>query len=161
MDTDDLTEMAYQTIILADAATDVLKCELGILSGKCQTEDEYLVRVQEYLAALSKEPEEFLDYWGLLDKTDVQSFIENSVICGGTLRPPCRPLTRNAASPYFNRGTGILPVEPFEGKMPVLQSSGAFDGKINLSGQRYATRSVHRQSPYHPAERRGADAPDS
>jgi hypothetical protein len=30
LDTDDLTEMAYRTIILADEATDVLKCELGI-----------------------------------------------------------------------------------------------------------------------------------
>lgn len=76
MDTDELTEMAYQTIILADEATDVLKCELGILSGKCLTEDEYLAQGLDYVAALSKEPEEFLDSWGLLDDTDVRTFVE-------------------------------------------------------------------------------------
>ena len=76
MDTDDITNMAYQTLILADEATDILKCKLGILCGKCPTEDEYLTRVLEYVAALAREPEEFLDYWGLLDVTDVPEFIE-------------------------------------------------------------------------------------
>jgi hypothetical protein len=42
MDTDNLTDMAYQTIILANEATDVLKCELGVLCGKFKSENEYL-----------------------------------------------------------------------------------------------------------------------
>jgi hypothetical protein len=67
--------MAYRTIILADDASDILKCEFGVLCGKCRTEDEYLAHVLEYVAALSKEPEDFLDYWGLLDDTDVRTFV--------------------------------------------------------------------------------------
>lgn len=96
MDTDDLTEMAYQTIILADEATDVLTCEFGILCGKCRTEDEYLAHVLEYVAALSKEPEDFLDYRGLLDVTDVQSFIEKL----DTLR---RHIETTLKTPYLER----------------------------------------------------------
>jgi hypothetical protein len=97
MDTDDLTEMAYQTIILADEATDVLKCELGILSGKYQTEDEYLARVLEYVAALSKEPEEFLDYWGLLDETHLPAFV-------GKLDKLRRHVEATLHTPYPKRG---------------------------------------------------------
>lgn len=63
MDTDNLTEMAYQSIILADDATDVLKCELGVLCGRFKSEDEYLKRVLEYLAKLAEEPEDYLDAW--------------------------------------------------------------------------------------------------
>jgi hypothetical protein len=109
LDTDDLTEMAYQTLILADEATDILKCELGILCGKCQTEDEYLARVLGYLAVLSKEPEEFLDYWGLLDETDVPVFVDKldklRQYVEATLYTPC--LTASLRS---NRGIDILPV---------------------------------------------------
>lgn len=97
MDTNYLTEMAYQTIILADEATDVLKCKLGILCGKCRTEDEYLAHVLEYVATLSKEPEDFLDYWGLLDVTDVQSFIEKL----DTLR---RHIETTLKTSYLERG---------------------------------------------------------
>jgi hypothetical protein len=76
MDTDNLTDMAYQTIILANDATDVLKCELGVLCGKFKSEDEYLIDVLEYLAELAEEPEDYLDAWGLHDVTDVSTFVE-------------------------------------------------------------------------------------
>jgi len=76
LDTDDLTKMAYRTIILADETTDILKCELGVLCGKCRTEDEYLSMTLEYLAELDEEPEEYLDSWGLLDDTDVRTFVD-------------------------------------------------------------------------------------
>ncbi len=97
MDTDDLTEMAYQTLILADDASDILKCELGILCGKCQTEDEYLTRVLEYVSALSKEPETFLDYWGLHDKADVPAFV-------GKLDMLRRHVETSLQTPYGKRG---------------------------------------------------------
>ena len=74
MDTDDLTEMADRTIILANEATDVLKCELGVLCGRFETEDEFLAGVLEYLAKLAGAPEEYLDYWGLRDDAGVSAF---------------------------------------------------------------------------------------
>jgi hypothetical protein len=102
MDTDELTEMAYQTIILADEATDVLKCELGILCGKCRTEDEYLAHVLEYVAALSNKPEEFLDYWGLLEDTDVRTF-------GEKLEKLRQHVEATLQMPYVKRGKPALP----------------------------------------------------
>lgn len=60
MDTDNLTEMAYRTIIIADDAADTLKCELGVLCGRFKTEDEYLTGVLDYLAELAKAPEVYL-----------------------------------------------------------------------------------------------------
>lgn len=70
MDTDNLTEMAF----LANDATDTLTCELGALCGRFKTEDECLTGVLEYLADLAEAPEEYLDFWGLLDDADVTAF---------------------------------------------------------------------------------------
>ena len=75
MDTDNLTEMAYRTLILADDATDTLKCELGVLCGRFKTEDEYLTGVLGYLKELAAAPDKYLDSWGLLDDTNLSTFV--------------------------------------------------------------------------------------
>lgn len=43
MDTDDLTSMAYQCILYASEATDVIKAEFGAACSEFKTEDEYLL----------------------------------------------------------------------------------------------------------------------
>ena len=101
MDTDDLTEMAYQTIVLAYEATDILECELGILCGKCQTEDDYLTRVLEYVTALSMKPEEYLDYWGLLGDTEGATFV-------GKLDKLRRHVETTLTTPYPKRGVSAF-----------------------------------------------------
>lgn len=97
MDTDNLTEMAYRTIILADDATDILKCQLGVFCGKFKNEDDYLRGVLKYLAKLAEKPEEYLDFWGLLDETDVSVFV-------GKLNTLRRHVEITLETPYGKRG---------------------------------------------------------
>ena len=101
MDTDDLTEMAYQTIVLANYVTDVLKCELGVLCGRFKTEDEYLRGALEYLDELLDEPEEYLDSWGLLDDMDIPAFIAK-------LDKVRRHVERTMDTSYAKRGSAAF-----------------------------------------------------
>ena len=102
MDTDNLTKMAYRTIILADEATDILKCELGTLCGKFESEDEYLRGILEYLDELAEEPADYLDSWGLLDDTDVSVF-------NGKIDSLRRHAEITLETPYGKRGKPAFP----------------------------------------------------
>ncbi len=74
MDTDDLTQMAYDCIIIANKATDVLKTELGAACSKFKNEDEYLKWVSQKTREIIKNPEGYLDSWTLLDEIDLKNF---------------------------------------------------------------------------------------
>lgn len=89
--------MAYQAVVRADEATDVLKCELGVLCGRFETEDEFLAGVLKYLAKLADAPEEYLDCWGLLDDTDPSAF-------AGKLDAVRRHVEATLRTPYAERG---------------------------------------------------------
>lgn len=74
MDTDELTEMAYETLRIAAGIADILKCELGAMSAKFHNEDEYLRRVLKFIVSIETHPEEYLDFRLLLDDTDISLF---------------------------------------------------------------------------------------
>ena len=74
MDTDDLTQMAYDCIIIANKATGVLKTELGAACSKFKNEDEYLKWVSQKTREIIKNPEDYLDSWSLLDEIDLKNF---------------------------------------------------------------------------------------
>ncbi len=74
MDTDNLTQMAYDCIIIANKATDVLKTELGAACSKFKNEDEYLKWVSQKTREIIKNPEGYLDSWTLLDEIDLKNF---------------------------------------------------------------------------------------
>ena len=74
MDTDDLTSMAYQCILYASEATDVLKAEFGAACSEFKTEDEYLLGLLKYIRGIERDPRAYLDDWNLLDDIDVKIF---------------------------------------------------------------------------------------
>jgi hypothetical protein len=76
MDTDDLTEMAYKTIVLANRASDYLKTDVGVLSYKYKTEDDYLNGVLAFVQKIKDSPEAYLESWDLLEPTDIKAFLE-------------------------------------------------------------------------------------
>jgi hypothetical protein len=76
MDTDDLTEMAYETLAQAHAVCDVLRAEIGAFGASFKTEDEFLRGTLEFLDTILADPEEYLESWNLLDDTNTQSFVE-------------------------------------------------------------------------------------
>lgn len=74
MDTDYLTPMAYDCIRLADDATDVLKSELGAASSQYRGEDAYLKGILADVKEIEEDPEDYLDWWNLLEQVDIVDF---------------------------------------------------------------------------------------
>jgi len=74
MDTDDLTEMAYETIRRADDVLDVLRSEIGASASGKETEDDFLRGVAAHLRRILKSPKSYLNYWNYLEEVDVKTF---------------------------------------------------------------------------------------
>ena len=73
MDTDDLTEMAYETLARAYSVCDVLRAQIGASAASFKTEDEFLRATLKFLDAILADTEEYLESW--LAETDPQSFV--------------------------------------------------------------------------------------
>jgi len=74
MDTDDLTEMAYESIVIANAITDFLKCDIGVRSMEYDDENAYLKGILIFVRKIIDDPESYLDYWNLWEELDLTSF---------------------------------------------------------------------------------------
>jgi hypothetical protein len=74
MDTDDLTEMAYETITLVGGILDVLRSEIGASASDKKTEDDFLLGVTVCLRRILKSPESYLDFWNYEDEVEVKVF---------------------------------------------------------------------------------------
>jgi hypothetical protein len=66
MDTDDLTEMAYEAITRAGDALDVLRSEIGASAADKKEEDDFLRGVAVHLRKILKSPKQYLDHWNYL-----------------------------------------------------------------------------------------------
>jgi hypothetical protein len=75
MDTDYLTPMAYACISLADEASDVLKSEIGAACSDYPDEGAYLAGILAGVKEIEEDPEDYLDWWNLLEETDVDEFV--------------------------------------------------------------------------------------
>ena len=74
MDTDDLTEMAYGSIIIANGITGFLKCDLGVRSKDYEDENAYLNGILKFIRRIKNDPEDYLDYWDLMGELELDSF---------------------------------------------------------------------------------------
>ena len=79
MDTDDLTPMAYDCLLRANNAVDILMIELGALCSGCKTEDECLMKMLEHVKVVRRFSNDYLDAWNLLDDIKVSIFRKNVV----------------------------------------------------------------------------------
>jgi len=80
MDTDYLTPMAYDCIIIANDASDVLKTDIGAACSRFEDENEYLEGILEFVKEIEKNPEDYLDSWGLLEELDISIFTAEVII---------------------------------------------------------------------------------
>ena len=71
MDTDEFSEMAYDIIVRATRISDTLKTELGALSSRYKSENEWLGGVQEHLRIIVDDPESYADYWNLQEEEGI------------------------------------------------------------------------------------------
>ena len=76
MDTDDLTEMAYKSVIIADRITEYLKCDLGVRSTDYEDENAYLYGIVQFVREIKADPEEYLDYWNIWEELELAAFTQ-------------------------------------------------------------------------------------
>jgi hypothetical protein len=76
MDTDDLTEMAYESIIIANEVTDFLKCDIGARSKDYKDENAYLKGILRFIQKIKNDPEGYLDSWNLSEEFDLGLFVK-------------------------------------------------------------------------------------
>jgi hypothetical protein len=74
MDTDDLTNMAYYSIVIAASFNDFLKAELGAEARHHKTEDEYLNAILKKVKRIKRDIRGYLDGWNLIDEVNITSF---------------------------------------------------------------------------------------
>jgi hypothetical protein len=74
MDTDNLTPMAYDTILRAGDVLDVLRSEIGASASGKKTEDEFLRGVRSHLCGILRSSRDYLDGWNYLDTVNVRDF---------------------------------------------------------------------------------------
>jgi hypothetical protein len=65
MDTDQLTEMAYDCLRIAEDTSHYITIGLGVLSHDNKKEDEYLKGALKWVQGIKRHPGEFVGYWGL------------------------------------------------------------------------------------------------
>ncbi|NQU42767.1 hypothetical protein HQ520_05745 [bacterium] len=98
METFDLTRMAYSCIGIAGRAADVLRSEIGAACSQYRIEDDYLRGILEDLEEIAADPEDYLDWWNLLEETDVGTFMRDLDALRGHIK-------RTLAIPIEKRGT--------------------------------------------------------
>jgi hypothetical protein len=65
MDTDDLTEMAWDVIVRAARVSNTLKAELGAMASQFQSEDEWLQGVRAHPEEIAADPADYVESWDL------------------------------------------------------------------------------------------------
>ena len=65
MDTDELTEMAYESIGLAGEASLCLRAELGSACSEFRNEDDYLREILAYVKGIERAPQDYMDEWNI------------------------------------------------------------------------------------------------
>jgi hypothetical protein len=101
MDTDDLTEMAYEAIRRAEEVLDVLRTEIVASAFGKETEDNFLRGVAARLRRILKSPKSYLEYWNYLEEVDVKAF-RNDVV------ELLAYIEKVLATPYPKRGKPVL-----------------------------------------------------
>ena len=74
MDTNDLTEKAFESLLIAEEIDHMVTVSLGVMCTRLSSEDDFLREAFGYVKALSGNPRNFLENWGLADYLNSQVF---------------------------------------------------------------------------------------
>ena len=65
MDTDDLSAMAYECLVIAERTNHTITIQLGVMSKEHQSEDAYLLAIAEWAIETKRHARDFIEEWGL------------------------------------------------------------------------------------------------
>ncbi len=80
MDTDDLSEMAWEIIARAAQVSDTLKADLGARSGRHDNEDDWLRGMLKFLQRIVEDPDDHVDYWNLEEEEGVTAGMLREIV---------------------------------------------------------------------------------
>ncbi len=67
MDTDDLSEMAYESIGLAGEASGCLRAEIGAACSRYRIEDDFLRGILAHVRKIERAPQNYIEEWDLAE----------------------------------------------------------------------------------------------
>lgn len=79
MDTDDLSQVAYQCLMDACYIADILGTEMGARARDCRTENEFLQSMINQIVEIEEEPKECLESYGLEEDIGPREFVRELV----------------------------------------------------------------------------------
>jgi hypothetical protein len=79
MDTDDLSEMAWEIIARAAQVSNTLKADLGAESSGYGREDDWLRGVLKFLHKIVEDPGDYVKYWKLDEEEGVSSTMSRAI----------------------------------------------------------------------------------
>ncbi|MDF1576497.1 MAG: hypothetical protein P1P86_15020 [Bacteroidales bacterium] len=74
MDTNDLTEKAFETLMIAEEIDHMVTVSLGAMCTRMPSEGEFLQEALGFAEALAENPTGYLENWGLSDEHDSEAF---------------------------------------------------------------------------------------
>lgn len=79
MDTNDLTEQAYEILSIAEQIDHIVTVNLGVMCSRLSNEDEFLQVAQEYMQGIISNPTEFIENWGLDENLEIENFAQSII----------------------------------------------------------------------------------
>ncbi len=100
MDTNDLTEMTYEILSIAEEVDHIVTVHLGTICSRHSKEDEFLGEALGFVQRIIGDPEGFIEYWGIEEEVENEIFT-NSLISLS------KQMKRIMAIPIKDRGLTI------------------------------------------------------
>lgn len=96
MDTDDLSEMAYESIRLAGEASGCLRAEIGAACSRYRNEDDFLRGILAHVRKIERSPSNYIEDWDLPEDEEVN--------LAATVRSLREHIEKTIAVPLVERG---------------------------------------------------------
>lgn len=90
MDTDDLSEEAYEILSVAHDINEFLWVVLGAMSSEYEDEEKYLKGMVKFIQSIKKDPEGFQDMWLLEEPINPRYLLQLEEQIKRVQRIPCQ-----------------------------------------------------------------------
>ena len=79
MDTNNLTEKAYEILTIAEGIDHTVTVNLGAICSRLSNEDDFLQVALEYMHSIIGNPKAFLENWGLDENLEIEDFAQSII----------------------------------------------------------------------------------
>ena len=79
MDTNDLTEKAYEILTIAEEVDHIVTVNFGVICSRLKNEDEFLQVALEYVQSIIGNPKDYIENWGLDENLEYGDFAQSMI----------------------------------------------------------------------------------